>query len=67
VAHEKPDRMKPEWPSKSFDGDSDRSYQPIVGPDEPAQPPPGRGSASVPAGEKPQIEAESAPDDGPDG
>jgi hypothetical protein len=67
VTHEKPDHTEPEWPGKSFDLDSDRSYQPVVGPDEPSQPPLGRGSASVPAAEKPQIEAESAPDSGQDG
>jgi hypothetical protein len=54
MADEKQDRQEPEWVAKLSEPDVMRNYLPVDGPEEPAQPPPGRGSASAPAGDGPQ-------------
>lgn len=56
MADEKQDRQEPEWLDKLAEPDSMRNYRPVDGPEEPAQPPPGRSSASAPGGDAPQGE-----------
>jgi hypothetical protein len=56
MADEKQDKQEPEWLSKLSEPDSMRNYRPVDGPEEPAQPPLGRASASAPGGAVPQGE-----------
>ena len=47
---DKETRSEQEWLDKLSDADSVRNYRPVRGPDEPAEAPPGRASASAQLG-----------------
>ena len=61
VADEKePGQQGRDWLDNLSDADGFRNYRPVTGPDEPAQPPPGRASASSQPSDQPEVEGKDA-------